>query len=303
MNNKQLDALIRDGADVMASMGEGLYFRLARGTPSWVVKYTLGGKRSQISLPNAYPTLSIVQAKQTALEIRSDVKLGIDPKSERKKATFKEVRTVNDLFEDWHQSYIVPNFKNPQIPARYYHKEMKRHIGVITVKDVTPHHIRAVINEVTLSGRKTVANKTLMYARQMFNHAVKLNLINFNPAMAFTFKDAGGPEQPRSRTLGLPEIHYVFSAFRNHQQIFTRDNYLAACLLMCLGCRKGELIAARWDQFDFEEMVWQCLPNKKRFNMEVQPIVIPLPKLTLQWFQELKIRSDLYVSFYMSVYL
>ncbi|WP_157371820.1 Arm DNA-binding domain-containing protein [Vibrio sp. MEBiC08052] len=51
MNNKQIDALIRQGDSVMLTVDTGLYFRIARGKASWVVKYTLGGKRSQIGLP------------------------------------------------------------------------------------------------------------------------------------------------------------------------------------------------------------------------------------------------------------
>ena len=63
MNNKQIDALIRAGNNVMKCIDDGLYLRIARGKPSWVVKYSIGGKRSQIALPNAYPNMSISEAK------------------------------------------------------------------------------------------------------------------------------------------------------------------------------------------------------------------------------------------------
>ncbi len=291
MNNKQIDALIRAGNNTMKCVDDGLYLRIARGKPSWVVKYSIGGKRSQIALPNAYPSMSISEAKMAALQIREEVKLNIDPKSKRKAAELKSIRTVNQLFEDWYQSYLIKNFKHPDIPARYYRKEMKRHIGVMAVSEVTPQHIRLIIDTVVSSGRQSAANKTLQYAKQMFNHAIKLNLTSYNPAQAFTPKDAGGTEHSRSRALQKHEIHYAFTILNQQSHIFTRDNYLACCLLLCLGCRKGELISAKWEQFDLENQTWHCITNKKRKDAPTETIVIPLTKLVISWLEELCVRS------------
>lgn len=291
LNNKKLDALIRAGDDVRKALGSGLYFRIARNTPSWVVRYTIAGKRSQIALPKAYPRMSINEAKRTALEIVENAKLGIDPKSERKKAEFAEIRTVDQLFEDWHQSDLLKNLKNPKIPARNYREEMKRHIGVMTVKDVTPQHIRKIIDDIVASDRPSVANKVLRSAKQMFNHAIKLNLITYNPAQAFTPKDAGGTEQSRDRALTLSEIEYAFKTLREQHHIFTRDNYLACCLLLCLGCRKGELISAKWESVDFDNAIWACIPNKRRANQPAKPVDIPLSPQVIDWFKELKVRA------------
>lgn len=291
MNNKQIDALIREGKNVMIGMGDGLYFRIARKKASWVVKYTIGSKRSQIALPNTYPSVSISEAKRRAFEIRQNVKLGIDPKSERKKAQVKVIRTVDQLFEDWYQSDLCRNLKYPHIPARYYRKEMKKHIGVMSINDVSPLQIRSIIDEINASGRKSIANKTLLHAKQLFKHAIKLNLIHYNPAQSFTPKDAGGTEQSRNRALNLEEVKTVFSVFREQHHIFTRDNYLACCLLLCLGCRKGELISARWENIDFEQKIWHLIPTKKRLGQPTELVPIPLPDLTIQFFEELKVRS------------
>ncbi|EJG0658340.1 site-specific integrase [Vibrio parahaemolyticus] len=292
MNNKDLDKLIRLGEDVRKSLGNGLYFRMARKKPSWVVRYTIAGKRSQIALPKSYPRMSISEAMRAALEIVENAKLGIDPKSERKKAELVEIHTVDQLFEDWHQSYLLKHLKNPQIPARYYNKEMKSHIGVMTIKDVTPQHIRKIIDDIVTSNRPSIANKVLLSAKQMFDHAIKLNLTTYNPAQAFTPKDAGGAEQSRERALSLSEVEYAFKILKEQNHIFTRDNYLACCLLLNLGCRKGELIAAKWEHFSLDEKIWYCRTNKIRKNAPPpKPVAIPLSELTITWLTELKVRS------------
>lgn len=291
MNNKQLDALIRTGENVMVGIGDGLYFRIARKKPSWVVKYTIAGKRSQMALPTPYPSMTLSEAKAEAIRIRQDAKIGVDPKSERQKKKSVIIRTVDQLFEDWYQTNLIKHIKHPEIPARYYRKEMQKHIGVMNITDVKPVQIRNIIDEVIDSGRMSIANKTLLHAKQMFNHAIKLGLTTYNPAQAFTPKDAGGSEAQRERVLTIIELEYAFKQFRKQSFIFTRDNYLACCLLLSLGCRKGELISARWEDIDLENKIWSMQPNKKKKNQTNPHVDIPLTDLTIAWFKELKVRS------------
>ncbi|AVF93977.1 MULTISPECIES: tyrosine-type recombinase/integrase [Vibrio] len=291
MNNKQLDALIRKGEDTMLGLGDGLYFRIARKKPSWVVKYIIAGKRAQIALPQIYPSLSISEAKRQALDIRQKTKLGIDPKSERKKGEFKAIHNVDALYEDWYQAFAVKQLKHPHIPERYYRKEVKQHIGVMTISDVTPQHIRLIIERIVESGRNSIANKVLLFLKQLFNHAIKLNLTTFNPAQAFSPKDAGGTEVSRNRCLRVDEINYAFRVMRSQSPSFTRDNYLACCLLLCFGCRKGELISAKWEDIDLLGRIWHCIPNKQRRNAPVQKVSIPIPDVAVSWLEELKYRA------------
>jgi integrase len=287
MNNKQIDALIRKGEPVMLAIDTGLYLRIARGKPSWVIKYSVANKRSQIALPEAYPHCSIAQAKKRAAEIRSQVNIGVDPKSTRKREQQEVIRNVDDLFDDWYKNDIEKRLKHPSIPLRIYRKELKKDIGKLAIQDVNPRDIRTIIQRIMDSGRCSTANQALMYAKQLFRHAVKLNLIIYNPAQAFTQSDAGGVSEGRSRALSLEELSKVFKIFSDHSDIFTRDNYLACSLLLLLGVRKGELISARWQDFDFKKKLW----NMPAENKTGVAITIPLPPASLIWIEELHVRA------------
>jgi len=287
MNNKQIDVLIRKGESVMLTVDTGLYFRIAKGNPSWVVKYTLAGKRSQIALPEAYPHCSIAQAKKAAAEIRSQVNTGVDPKSKRQQEKQEVIRNVNDLFQDWYDNDISNRLKHPSIPHRIYHKELKPRIGELSIKDVNPRNIRSIIQTIMDSQRRSTANQALMYAKQLFRHAIKLNLITYNPAQAFTQSDAGGVSEGRIRALNIDELEKVFRVFREQQNIFTRENYLACCLLLSLGVRKGELISAKWQDFDIKKRLW----NMPAENKTGVAITIPLPPACMPWIKELYIRA------------
>lgn len=287
LNNKQIDVLIKQGVNVMIAVDTGLYFRIANGKSSWVVKYFIAGKRSQIALPEAYPRCSIAQAKVLTAEMRSLVKNGIDPKSKRKREQQEIIRTVNDLFQDWYDNDIAKRLKHPAIPERIYRKELKPYIGDLTLKDVNPRDIRAIIQTVMDSGRSSTANQALMYAKQLFRHAVKLNLLTYNPAQPFTQSDAGGIHDGRDRALSLKELSTVFEVLQKQQHIFTRENYLAFCLLLLLGVRKGELIAAKWQDFDIKQRLW----NMPAENKTGVAITIPLPPACIPWLEELYIRA------------
>ncbi|TON63843.1 integrase, partial [Vibrio parahaemolyticus] len=77
-------------------------------------------------------------------------------------------------------------------------------------------------------------------------------------------------------------------AMRDNSHIFTRDNYIAFCLLVSLGVRKGELIAATWSEFDFNSNVWH-LPQER--TKTGKAISIPIANELLPLFEELSVRA------------
>ncbi|MGL6124048.1 MAG: tyrosine-type recombinase/integrase, partial [Shewanella sp.] len=169
-----------------------------------------------------------------------------------------------------------------------YTNEIKPIIGQLKVADVNARDIRAIIHKVAKSNRPSVANKTLLCCKQLFNHACKLDLITGNPAAAFKAIDAGGYEKCRDRALKLSELNIVFKVLRRNNMIFTRDNYIAVALLVSLGVRKGELIAAKWQEFDFNDQLW-FMPKER--SKTGAAITIPLPPVTIEWFKELHGRA------------
>lgn len=148
--------------------------------------------------------------------------------------------------------------------------------------------VRAIVRKVASSGRPTIANDALMYLKQLFNHAIKLGLLTYNPASAFNLNDAGGIEKSRDRALDLDEVRLVFQVFRNNSDSFTRDNYLACALLLALGVRKTELTEAQWSEFDLKNEQWELPGERSKSGVG---IVIPLPPQTMAWLEELKIRA------------
>jgi integrase len=289
MNDKQVRELINKGLATRKSIGDGLYIRLQTvGKAYWEVRYLINGKRKFMRIAGGqYPNMPLVNAKLEAALIMQQIRAGNDPLAERARDNEIIIKTVNHLFDDWYQE-LSKRLKYPNIPKRIYHKEIKPLIGDLAIGQVNARDIRAIIQKVSSSDRPSIANDTLAYCKQLFNHACKLDLATANPVSAFKVSDAGGAEKSRERILDMKELGIVFRIFRQHAHIFTRDNYLAVALLVSLGVRKGELIGARWQEIDFDKQLWYLPLERSKTKVA---ITIPLTESVLNWLRELKVKS------------
>lgn len=281
-------AKLATGDPIRKSDSKGLYFVVPEsGEPFWALRYTVNGKRRQMTLGN-YRDLPLADARLEAEQQKKLVREGKDPLVVKERHAWTGIATISDVFEDWYATDLVVRLKHPHIPQRVFRKEIEPVIGRMGVNDVSPLDIREVIRRVKISNRPTIANDVLMYAKQLFRHAIKLGLTYNNPAAAFTISDAGGIENSRDRSLAPEEIDHAFQVFRENAVSFGRDNYLACCLILVLGVRKSELCEALWSEFDLEAKTW-ALPSTR--SKTGAPIVIPLPNQAIVWLKELKVRA------------
>jgi integrase len=291
MNNAQLKSLLKKGTVGRTSIGDNLYFRVSKeGTGFFVVRYQLKGKRREISIGrygDPPEGISLLDAKNKAANVRANVRNSIDPIAEKNRSIQLRSQTVNDVSQVWLKN-CIKNTQNPQIQKRVYDNDIAPYIGDISITRVEPIDIVNLLEKINESGRPTIANDALSYCKQLFDQAIKLNVIKYNPAKLFTVKDAGGTEKARQRDLSLSEIKVCLGIMREHTDQFTRDNYIAICLLMTLGVRKGELIAAKWQEFDLTEKTW-VLPFQRAKTDK--SIVIPIPDKVVPFFEELRVRS------------
>ena len=283
---KQLDSLLTK-EPAKHSDGDGLYFVVPRsGQAYWMLRYTSAGKRREMTLGN-YPDLSLKDARLAAATNAKLSRDGLDPLIAKQQTTLTKLVVVDDLFADW-QIGNEKRLKHPGIPARVYRHDIAPEIGNLPIIDVTPRHIQMLLRKITASGRPTIANDALLYLKQIFNHGIKLDLTSHNPAAPFSVNDAGGVEASKDRALSLDEVKHAFKVFRENADSFTRDNYLACSLLICLGVRKTELTEAKWAEFDLDKAMWSLPKERSKTGVGME---IPLPPLIIEWLNELKVRA------------
>jgi len=283
---KAVEAKIK-GAPGRFADGEGLYLVVPKsGRPYWMLRYTANSKRKEMTLSRC-DDLSLADARAKAAETSSQHRNGLDPLLARKRETQISIKTVDDLFDDWYLT-LVKKLKFPNIPERVYRKDIAPHIGQASLKEISPRDIRTVLQAIVKSNRPTIANDALIYCKQLFNHGIKLDVIDNNPASAFSYSDAGGEEKSKNRFLSKAELLKFFRICRENSDSFSRENYLACALLVTLGVRKSELAQAPWQEFDLSEATWKLPKERSKSGV---PITIPLPVAAVKWLEELQVRA------------
>jgi integrase len=283
---KEVSAKVKGKSGRFAD-GGGLYFVVPKsGQPYWMLRYTANKKRKEMTL-GKLADLSLANARLEAALKMKQQREGLDPLLAKKRQQQAQIKTVDDLFEDWHLGNIK-RLKHPNIPERVYRKDIAPHIGDAKAESIMARDIREILRSIVNSGRPAIANDALLYCKQLFNHGIKLDVLGANPASAFSVSDAGGVEKSKDRALSLDELTFFFKVARENSHSFSRDNYLACALLVTLGVRKTELTEAPWSEFDLAEKIWRLPAERSKSGVGID---IPLPDIVIEWLKELQVRA------------
>ena len=93
------------------------------------------------------------------------------------------------------------------------------------------------------------ANRTLAVLSRMFSVAIRWKWRTDNPCKGIERND----EAKRRRYLSPEELPRLIKAFAEHRDQESADIFR---LLLLTGARKGEVLSAKWDQFDLRTGTW-----------------------------------------------
>jgi len=272
------------------SDGGGLTFTLsAHGRASWTFRYSIGGKRRELTLGN-FPALTLARARKLARAARSRVDAGFDPALEKRSRIEESLKaerrcTVTALASDWYTRTIVPKWKHHAKVKQVLDSHVLPIIGRLPAEDVKPSDIDRVLDSILRKGARTVANDALAHMKSLFAYGRKRRIIEHNPAADFNLNDAGGKENPRARALSREELGKLFTAMKKTPNL-GHENFLTFLLLLALCVRKGELVAARWVEFELDAGIWR-LPESR--TKTASALDIPLAPPVVKWLRELKV--------------
>lgn len=284
---KQIQSKISKNEIGRHPVGDGLYIVIPKsGKPYWMLRYTYNRKRKEMTLA-PYSDLSLSDARHEASTNKKKIRGGLDPLVAREREKQEDITHVDDLFSAWYLT-LEARLKHPEIPKRIYQNDIAPYIGGLKLDQVTGRDISKIIDTINKSGRPSIANDALGYCKQLFNHGIKLDLVANNPASSFTFKDAGGVEKSRDRALSETELQEFLKVAKHYSIRFTRDNYLATLLLICLGVRKSELCEAKWEEFSLDQGLWNLPAARSKTKTS---FTIPLAPEVIEWLKELKVRA------------
>lgn len=293
--DKTVKKLIKEKSAVRHADGNGLYLMTpARGEAYWMLRYTTPTTKLRREYTiGQVSDWSLADARDEAAKLRLAIKRdGVDPVQVRLKINRNPFKTLNDLFEDYHQlrKREIASYEKER---SLYEREIAGRIGHLELDKIRPLDISEILRDITNGyggkpPRPTISNDVMRMLKRTFEHGMKLDVTRFNPASPFRPRDAGGPERAANYPMTEPEVIEFFTKLRAIPAQFSRENYLACALLIATCTRKMELLAAPWSEFDLEQKVWH-LPKER--TKKRKSIDIPLSEPAMSWLKELKIRS------------
>ena len=144
---------------------------------------------------------------------------------------------------DWreeHWQHLVPS------TARSYEASVKRAISQFptqSVKDITASQIEAHIRDLAAKKySKKIVTRQLNVYNMIFNFAIRKDLVRYNPCSAVRVP-SGLPVKKRE----LPSDADL--------EVVKNSEWLLPFFLLYSGCRRGEALAIRYEDIDFENRV------------------------------------------------
>lgn len=150
---------------------------------------------------------------------------------------------VSDLWEREHLPTLAPNTLKGYKPAI---ERANEQFGGKYVRETTPAEIKSFIDGFAKKGfaQKTVKTQ-LLILNLIFKYAVLMGQISNNPCAAVSV--------PKNLPRGRREIPSDDQIKRVKEYCQSSQMALLAYLILHTGCRRGEAVALRWADIDFDE--------------------------------------------------
>lgn len=268
--------------------GDGLYFRVKPdGKKAWVFRYKKSdGKWSWLGI-GTYPELSGAGARKKAKELVKDISHGDNPiitKQERKR---QELEQNNATFEALAREWLDTK-ANVWVQDTMTRNKgaLEKHIfpffGTRLYTSIRPiewmNHLKAIQNDKKIYEQ---INRVRAMCRDIYDYAKVMGRIDYNPIEGIQkyLQQGEKKNMPHVSELELPAL---LRAIDNYPTIDVR---IGLKLLAMLFCRPTELRNAKWDEFDFEQRLWNIPAQRMKKRREH---VVPLSTQAVALLQELR---------------
>lgn len=274
------------------SDGAGLYLLVnPSGSKLWRWKYRYLGKEKLMPL-GQYPIVTLAQARQTRDDARQLLTQGTDPMEQRKTDKVAAKAAADDSFEAVARQWWV-HWKGPrsQRHADYVLRRLEADVfprlGSKPVASITAPQLVAMAKAIEARGAVDIAKRAMQTCGQVLRYAVAHGLIERNPAADVRPADALKPRRKenyaRLDAKEMPELLRKIEAYQG-----TPATRMAMKLMAYTFVRTGELIGARWEEFDLAAAEWRIPAARMKMRT---PHIVPLALQAVDLLQSLHTQS------------
>lgn len=268
--------------------GGGLYLLVQpAGSKLWRFDYRYAGRRKTISL-GKYPDTTVALANKNLAEVRGLLAEGIDPSAARReKKAADRARTENtfeEIAREWIGKFLRDKAESHRVKViRRLERDVFPWIGSRPVAQIEPKEILRLVRRVEDRGRIETAHRVIQNCGQVLRYAVATERLDSDPSR--DLRGALPPWKPQhypsiTEPKGVGELLRAIDSFTG-----TFPTSCALRLAPMLFVRPGELRAAEWSEFNFDNAEWRIPAGKMKARVQH---IVPLPSQAIAILQELK---------------
>ena len=266
----------------------GLYLELMpNGGKYWRLKYRYAGKEKRLAL-GVYPQVSLAQARKARETARAAIDSGDDPLAQRQDRRLAQRIALGHNFaavamawwEHWsgarsprHADYVKRRLEADVLPE----------IGQLPVAEITAPKLLAMVRKIESRGALDIAKRSMQTCGQILRFAVAHGLIERNPAADVRPSDALRPRRKSNHArVDIKEFPALLRRIEAYEGSVTTR--FALKLMALTFVRTGELIGARWDEFDLEAAQWRIPATRMKMGT---PHIVPLAPQAVELLRSL----------------
>jgi len=244
------------------------------GTRLWRLAYRFDGKQKLLAL-GSYPLISLAEARQARNDAKRLLMTGTDPGQER---SLRKADSSKDSFRSIADEYVDKLKKEGRADrtiskVKWLLDFAYPAFGDKCIREIDPATVLTALRGVEVRGRYESARRLRSTIGTVFRYAIATSRAEADPTLALRGALISPTVTPRAAVTDPRALGGLLRAVDSFDgQPTTRA---ALKLMALLFPRPGELRAAEWDEFDFENSVW-IIPQA-RMKMR-RPHRVPLSR-------------------------
>ncbi|MDO9278296.1 MAG: tyrosine-type recombinase/integrase [Polaromonas sp.] len=272
------------------SDGGGLQLHVATtGGKLWRWAYRFDGKQKTMGL-GTYPAVSLADARQARDDAKKLLSAGTDPMQARKGAKLARMAASAHSFESvarqWYAHWKGPkNARHADYVLARLEADVFPAIGARPIADIAAPELVRMVKAIEARGALDIAKRCLQMTGQIFRYAIAHGIggATRNPATDIKPTDVLTPRKKENYArIDARELPDLLRKIEGYQG--TPITRLAIKLMALTFVRTGELIGARWDEFDLEAGRWDIPASRMKMKT---PHIVPLSTQAVQVLQVL----------------
>ena len=222
--------------------------------------------------------VTLAQARKKAQQLKADIVLGGDPRSEIKRK--RQLPTFSEFVNNQYLPYIKVRKRSWETDVSFLKNHLLPVFGEIPLDEITRTQATTFHTALREKGMApATCDRQLVLLRYILNLAVQWEVLEKSPAQRIPLFNE---DNKRERYLSQEEMQRLL-------EVLKTDNNRVVCLVILLllstGARRNEALKAQWVDIDLAKRLWR-IPAENAKSKRAR--VIPLNDIALQVLEEVR---------------